>query len=305
MVGPTGTGKSALAVGLAERLAGEIISCDALQVYRELEVATAKPSMAERRSVPHHLIDHVDPRRDYSLADFIREADRAIGTVVNRGNVPIVAGGTGLYLRGLLRGIVAAPARNPELRERLRAMAVRRGIERMHRWLSRLDPAGAERVGPRDSQRIIRALELALSGNGTWGEILERQGTWDRTRERYRALKIGLECDPERLNRRLDERVEQFFAAGLVDEVRRLLDRGVPPQANAFRAIGYREVLAALERGQPPERTAGEVQRNTRRYAKRQRTWFRGEPGVIWIDADRPAREVVDEAAALWQRFDG
>lgn len=304
MVGSTGSGKSAVALGLARRLVGEIISCDSLQVYRGLETATARPSMEQRRSVPHHLIDHVDPRRDYSVADFIREADWAIRSVVHRGNVPIVAGGTGLYLRGLLRGIVDAPSRNPELRKRLRAMAGRRGIESMHRWLLRLDPSTAGRIGPRDRQRIVRALELALSGKGTWGEILERQGSWDRAQERYRVLKIGLQGDPERLGRRLDERVERFFAAGLVDEVRRLLERGVPPQANALRAIGYREVLAALERGQPPEQTVGEVQRNTRRYARRQRTWFRGEPGVIWIDADRPTEEVVDEAASLWRRFD-
>jgi tRNA dimethylallyltransferase len=303
LLGPTGTGKSALALELADRLDGEIVGCDALQAYREFDVATDKPSPECRRRVPHHLVDFRDPRSDFSVADYVREADRAIGDIAARRRLPLVVGGAGMYLRGLLRGIVEAPGRDPELRRRLRAMASRRGLPRLHRWLRRLDPQSASRIAAEDGQRIVRALELALKGELTWSERLLAHGTWDADRDRYRALKIGLDLDRERLRRRIDGRVERFFERGLVDEVHKLLQGGVPEHANAFKAIGYREVLHAIERGTPPEQTLEEVQRNTRRYAKRQRTWFRKEPRVVWLDAAQERSALVERVVELWLEF--
>jgi tRNA dimethylallyltransferase len=287
---------------VAESLDGEIIGCDALQVYRGFDVATAKPSLEDRRRVPHHLIDELDPRRDFNMADFVRSADRLILEIRARGRVPIVAGGTGLYLRGLLRGVIGAPPRDERLRERLRAIARRRGPASLHRWLRRLDPESAQRLTPNDSQRIVRALELALSGEATWSRRLREGGTWDDGVERYDALKIGLELEREQHNRKLDARVEAFFEAGLVDEVRGLLESGVPRHANAFKAIGYREALAAEVGELAPASLCEEVKKNTRRYAKRQRTWFRKEPGVTWLDASEGVAALTRRVVELWRR---
>lgn len=301
-MGPTGTGKSETALRLAARLGGEIVGCDALQVYVGLDAATAKPTAEARRAVPHHLVDVADPRRDFSLADYVRLASRAVEEIEGRGRIPIVVGGTGLYLRGLLRGIVVAPGRDETLRSRLRRMAARFGPERLHRWLARLDPDTASRLNPRDTQRILRGLEIALTGGGvTWGELLRRQGSWQAGEERYPSLKFGLDLDRARLGQILQRRVEGFFAAGLVEEVERLLAAGVPETANAFKGIGYREVLAAIREGRDPRGVLDEVVRSTRRYAKRQRTWFRKEPGVLWLDASAGPEALAAQIAAVWE----
>jgi tRNA dimethylallyltransferase len=285
---------------LASRLDGEIVGCDALQVYRGFDAATAKPSLADRRRVPHHLIDVADPRTDYSLADYVRQADEAIRGIRSRGRLPIVVGGTGLYLRGLLKGVVPAPPRDPALRERLRRMADRFGAPRMHRWLRGLDPDSAARLHAGDTQRLLRALEVAIKGAETWGGVLAERGTWSRPGERYRALKIGLDTDREGLAARLDRRVQGFFAAGLIDEVRGLLHAGIPAESNAFKAIGYRQVLEALDAGADPETAVEATQRSTRRYVKRQRTWFRKEPGIVWLDSDLGAETLCDRIVALY-----
>jgi tRNA dimethylallyltransferase len=303
LVGPTGSGKSELAVLLAERLGGEIVGCDALQVYRGLDAATAKPTAEERQRVPHHLVDQVDPRVDFSLADYVRAADRAIIEIAGRGRVPLIVGGTGMYLRGLLRGVLPAPPRNAEFRARLRSIARRGGGSRLRRWLERIDPASAGRIHPGDLQRTIRALELATAQGDSWSERLQAEGTWAAAQERYPALKLALSPDAEESGRRLDERVDRFFDAGLVREVRRLLQEGVPPTANAFKAIGYREVLQAIQAGEDPDSVRAEVKRKTRRYAKRQRTWFRGEPGLVLLPAAGDRRAVVEQAEERWRRF--
>jgi len=305
VLGPTGTGKSRLALALASRLDGEIVGCDALQVYRGLDAATAKPSAADRRRVPHHLVDVVEPRRDYSLAEYVRDAEAAIRAIAGRGRVPLVVGGTGMYLRGLLRGVVDAPPRDAALRARLSRIAERRGIVALHRWLGRVDPRSASRLTPQDRQRVLRALELALGSERTWSERLRRDGTWAAGEERYPTLKIGLDMERGLLASRLDERVERFFDAGLIEEVQRLLAAGVPREANAFKAIGYREVLDRLERGLAPRAAADAIRRNTRRYAKRQRTWFRKEPGVIWLDAAVSLDEQSARALACWAEWKG
>ena len=285
---------------LAERLGGEIVGCDALQVYTGLDAATGKPSSDLRRRVPHHLVDVADPRRDFNLADYVRAAEEAIRGVAARGRVPIVAGGTGMYLRGLLRGVVDSPARDDALRERLRTIAARRGPGRLHRWLGRLDPASAARVAPADTQRVVRAVELALAGGGTWSERLLREGTWSSGRERYPSLKVGLDMDRAALAERLAERVDRFFDAGLVAEIRSLLAAGVPESANALKAIGYREVVAALRAGEDAETARDTVKTSTRRYAKRQRTWFRGEPGIVWLDAADGPERLASRIGGLW-----
>jgi tRNA dimethylallyltransferase len=285
---------------VAVRLDGEIVGCDALQVYRGLDAATAKASPADRRRAPHHLIDVAEPGTPYTLADYVRDAGRAIDSISRRGKVALVVGGTGLYLRGLLRGIVSAPPTDPELRRRLRSMSERFGPPRLHRWLARLDPSSAARLAPADTQRVTRALEIALSGGTTWSERLRHEGTWTSGAERYECVKVGLDLDPDRLDVRLAARIEGFYGAGLIREVRELLESGVPRTANAFKAIGYREVLQALDEDRDPTTVGEEIARNTRRYSRRQRSWFRKESGIVWLDAAAGPRALADRIVELW-----
>jgi tRNA dimethylallyltransferase len=302
LIGPTGTGKTETALRVARRIEGEIVGCDAIQVYRGLDVGTAKVSARERAGVPHHLIDVADPTAAFTLADYVREADAAIRSIVGRGRVPVVVGGTGLYLRGLMRGIVPAPPADLSLRRRLRSMAARFGVKRMHRWLARLDPASAERLAPADVQRVTRALELALEGEKTWSDRLRDDGTWSRGVERYDSLKVGLDLDVATLDAHLDERVVGFYEAGLVREIRELLAAGVPREAGAFKAIGYREVLGAIDEGRNPFDARDEISRNTRRYSRRQRSWFRNEPDVVWLDAAYGPESLAERIVEMWAR---
>jgi tRNA dimethylallyltransferase len=287
-------------VRVAERIGGEIVGCDALQVYRGLDAATAKPTAEQRGRVPHHLVDVVDPGTPFSLGAYVKLAEEAIAGIDARGGTPLVVGGTGMYLRGLLRGVVAAPAGDPALRERLRRLASRFGSPRLHRWLARLDPPSAKRLPPADAQRVTRALEGVLAGR-PWSRALEEGGTWGAVTERYASLKIALDLPRDVHAARLEARVAGFFAAGLVREVRGLLASGLSPGAGALKAIGYREVAQALLAGRPPEATREEIARATRRYAKRQRTWFRAEPAVTWLDAGAGAEAVAARVAALWR----
>jgi tRNA dimethylallyltransferase len=307
IVGPTGTGKSELAVRVAEALRGEIVGCDALQLYRGFDAATAKPTAEQHARVPHHLVDVLDPDATCSVGDYAQLATMAVAEIRARGAVPVVVGGSGMYLRGLLRGVVAAPPRNPVLLERLRAIVARGGSSRLHRWLQRLDPDSAHRLAPADGQRIVRALELALLTDTTLSERLRRDGTWSNAEgavgsgeDKYPALKIGLDMERGELNRRLAKRVDGFFRAGLVSEVRQLLER-VPRHANAFRGIGYREVVGSIEAGSDPAEVRDLICRNTRRYTKRQRTWFRKEPGLQWLDAGSDPGALTDDVLRLWR----
>ena len=274
---------------------------DAVQVYRGLDAATAKPAAAQRERVRHHLLDCVDPRTDFSLAAFVDLAGRVLEELAERGVPAILAGGTGLYLRGLLRGIVAAPPRDARLRARLHALAERRGPATLHRLLARVDPDSARKLAPRDTQRVARAVEFALLAGEPLSARLAGAGTWASGRERFATLKIGLALERTELYARLDRRVEAFFAAGLVEEVERLLAGGLPPGANALKAIGYREVAAALAGGGDPHAVVEEVKRSTRRYAKRQATWFRSERDVHWLDAGSGGRPLVDAVLARWR----
>jgi tRNA dimethylallyltransferase len=293
ILGPTGTGKSEVARRAALRYSGEVVGFDSIQVYRGLDAATAKPDRAQRDRVPHHCLDIADPAQDFSLGDFVRAAETAIADIRNRGALPILAGGTGLYLQGLLHGILDLPRRQMQFRERLRRKAEARGVEYLHRILERIDPESARRIGSRDEQRILRAVEIWWDTGLPWSVHLARRGS---KTERYPTVKIGLTMDREQLYRRLDERVERFFAAGLVDELRRLLDSGCPAGAKSIKAIGYRETLQHLQGDLTVEAAIRWTQKNTRQYAKRQWTWFRKTPGVRWFPVD-------DGLDVAWERI--
>lgn len=293
IVGATATGKTEVAAELARRLGGEIVSADASCVYRGLDVGTAKPSAALRAEVPHHLVDCCDPRESFSAARFVAMADEAIASIHARGRAAIACGGTGLYVRCLLRGLVPSEPPDEALRERL----LRRERERpgsLRRLLSRLDPGAAARITPADEFRTVRALEHRLA---TGRAISSDRREWE-SESRYSAVKVGLALPRPERERRIRERVDAMIAGGLVDEARGLLRSGVPADARSMRALGYREAVAVIEGRMRAEDLREALAVATRQYAKRQDTWFRKEQGVTWLDAPRDA----DELSALVQR---
>jgi tRNA dimethylallyltransferase len=295
IAGQTATGKSALATRLARKFDGEVIGADSIQVYRGLDAASDKPSLATREEIPHHLIDIEDPDRDFSAGDYVRHASAAIAEVAARGKRPILAGGTGLYIRALLRGLADMPRRQPVLRERLRRWEAKRGDGALHGMLEELDPATAARLSLRDRQRILRSVEVALATGRPLSVHIADQPFG---KDLYPCVKIGLRLPWEALRRKIDSRVERFFQEGLVEEVRALLDGGVPRTANCFKALGYREVLQHHEEGLELEKTVALVKANTRRYAKRQLTWFRREPGIRWFEPGENSAEWFAEVEA-------
>ncbi len=281
LAGPTGVGKSALAVALAERFGGEIIGADSMQVYQRLDAGTAKPPPALRERVARHLIDCADPDRDYSAGDYVRDADKVIQAVTSRGRLPVVTGGTGLYLRALLRGLVTAPGRQPELRARLNHIVAKRGVAPLRRILERRDPDAARSIAPADRQRLVRAVEVAFSGEVPLARLIGAHGFAE---ERYRTVRVGVDMPDERLLPRLEGRVQDMLKGGcLQKEIEELLGSGLRADANALRALGYREVLACKRKEFPAAELKERILRNTRRYVKRQRTWFRKEPGFRWF----------------------
>jgi tRNA dimethylallyltransferase len=286
VLGPTGVGKSEFALLACQRFGGEILSVDAMQVYRGLDRGTAKPDAGARRLVPHHGLDLADPGRDFSMGDFVRTAESSIEAIRKRGHLPVLVGGTGLYLRGLLKGIIAAPRRDAALRRRLRSLEERRGRGALHRMLARLDPEAAGKLPVGDRQRLVRALEVFFLARRGLSELIQESPFGP---DRFPAIKIGLSMDRKRLHQLTDARVVRFFRAGLVEEIRGLLAGGLAPTSNALKALGYREVLRHLEGEISLEEAIAQTQRNTRRYAKRQLTWFRKEEGVTWFEVD-PSR---------------
>ena len=281
IIGPTACGKSELALSLALELGGEIVSCDALQVYRHMNIGTAKPTPAEHEMVPHHMLDLREPHQDFSAGDYQRIGRETLRDIAGRGRLPFVAGGTGFYLRALIDGLFEGPGRSEELRTRMRRIIERRGAAFLHRRLQRADPATAARIAPADASRTVRAYEMLLLTRKPMG--------WWQKQERnalhgFRWLKLGLAWPRERLYERINLRVEQMFRSGLVDEVRGLLDR-YARSCHAFKAIGYRQVIEHLEGKIPLARAVTDTQKATRNYAKRQLTWFRSDREVIWLDA--------------------
>jgi len=293
LVGPTAAGKSALALGLAEAQGGEIVSCDSLQVYRGLDVGSAKPTPAERRRVPHHLLDVVDPDEPFSAADYARRARVALAAIRERGAAPFVVGGTGLYLRALLRGLFAGPSRDEALRGRLEAMAERHGERRLHRWLARVDPASAARIEAADRVRVVRALEVfhktgrPLSGHHEDGA--EPLGG-------FTVRLLGLAPPRETLRAAVEARTDRMLAGGLVEETRGLIAR-YGAEVRPLQSIGYRQAVAVVRGALGVEQARRDIVKETMRYAKRQMTWFRHQEQVAWC-ADAAEAETL---AARWR----
>jgi tRNA dimethylallyltransferase len=297
IVGPTASGKSEIALDLAQRFGGWILSVDSMAVYRGLDIGTSKPPQAVRERVPHRGLDLEDPDRDYSLGDFLRAADQALSEMRAAGAVPILVGGTGLYLRGVLKGVSDLPRRDPDLRKRLLRLEEEQGGGTLHRLLRAKDPASAGRIAPSDRQRVVRALELAEQG--IVDTVGRARDEW-RSEDRFPSVKVGLLRSRAEMTQRITRRVDAFLEAGLLQETRGLMER-YPQGGNAFKALGYRELAAHL-RGECDVPTARElIIRNTLRYAKRQMTWFRKERSVQWFEVSGPiesaARRIGDYVA--------
>lgn len=289
VVGPTGTGKTALAVGLAEALDGEIVSCDSGQIYRGLDVGTASPSPAERARARHHLVDILPPDAQWSAAEFAAAADAAIADIRSRGKVALVVGGNGLWYRALVKGIFSAPAIDPELRAALRAELAERGPEALHRELAEVDPVAAARIETRDPQRIGRALEVYRQTGTPISTLQDAHGFGDT---RYQVWALGLDWPRPQLREHLERRVRRMFARGLVEETRACLDQDLPPDAAGLQIIGYRQAVQHLTEGLDLELAIEAAVNATRQYAKRQRNWFRHEE-VMWMPPETTPKEVL------------
>lgn len=298
IVGPTAAGKSRFALEVAERFRGEIISCDSMAVYRGLDIGTDKPSAEDRARVPHHLLDVAEPGSYFSAGAFRESALEARTQIVARGKVPVVVGGTGLYYRALTRGLVEAPPRQEALRKRLKTRMERRGPERLHRILSRLDPAYASRIGPRDALRIIRALEVRLASGKPLSAWIAERPFGDPNAET--SLQIGLTARRDFLYDRIDRRVAAMMAAGLLDEVRALHRRGVLT-GPVRKAIGYGELARHLEGCWGLEEAVAAIRLRSRHLAKRQMAWFKKEKQIDWFTIEKEAWQ--NDAIQFIQRW--
>jgi tRNA dimethylallyltransferase len=298
VLGPTASGKTALALELARRFQGEIVNCDSVAMYRDFEIGTAKPSRAERAEVPHHLLDYADPLVDISAGEYARQARQIVQEIAERKHLPIVSGGTGLYLRALLEGLFASPQRSEELRDRLRQREADRGTNYLHRILRRLDRAAAERIHANDVPKVIRAIEVCLAAGQPMTEL------WQQGREPlagFRVLRLGLNPGRETLYSRINERAVKMFEEGLVAETETLLAK-YGAQARPLTSLGYKQALQLL-RGEPDRDSAlRAAQQAHRNYAKRQITWFRREPDVHWLAGFGGDREIQAEAEAEIRR---
>lgn len=280
--GPTASGKSDLAMKLARAFPLEIVNADSMQVYRHFDIGTAKPGLEERAEVPHHLIDVADPDEPYNAGRYVADAERAIAGIVARGKVPLVAGGTGMYLRALLRGLDPAPA-DPSVRAALDRRWEEEGAAALHAELARVDPGTAARVHPADRIRVVRALEIAKVGGIPAGKA---RAAWASARGKYRSLFLALWPGREALYRRIDERAEGMFRMGLLNEVRGLLDMGYGRELKPMKGLGYRQAVAHLLDGVQLPEAVESTKRDTRRYAKRQITWLAAEPDLVRIDPE-------------------
>ena len=302
IVGPTGVGKTAVAVRLAKRLAIEAVNADSRQVYRGMDIATGKPTAEQRAALRHHLVDVVNPDERYHAARFRADAERAIADIRARGRLAVVVGGTGLYVRALLKGLSPAPPADPELRRELAEEARAHGSAALHARLARLDPAAAERLHPNDQVRIVRAIEVRLRAGAAEGAVPERGlADWRREVDGWRLLMVGLNLDRPALNRRLADRARAMVDAGLIGEVRGLLAQGYDEALPSMASIGYRQFAAVLRRRLTSEEALRQMVRDTTRYAKRQMTWFARESEARWIDVD--AAGGIEGAAETVQKL--
>jgi tRNA dimethylallyltransferase len=281
LLGPTASGKTALSLQLAQRFRGEIISCDSVAVYRGMDLGSAKPSREERARVPHHLLDVAAPNQLYTAGDYSRDARAAIAGIVARGRLPIVTGGSGLYLRALIEGLFAGPQRSEPLRARLHESSQRHPPGWLHRVLDRLDPASAARIHPNDEPKLIRALEVAIATREPLSAALASTRARDPLTG-YRILRLGLQPDRAALYARINRRAAAMFENGLVEETRALLDVYQPPPAS-LSALGYRQAASVLAGQLSLAEAIAQAQQGHRNYAKRQMTWFRREPDLRWL----------------------
>jgi tRNA dimethylallyltransferase len=299
VMGPTASGKTVLGEALAERFHGEIVTCDALQVYRYMDIGTAKPSAHGREKIPHHMLDLRSPCDDFSAGDYQRLGRDVLRTMAASGRIPFVVGGTGFYLRALIDGLFEGPGRSDELRTRMRRIIAGRGAASLHHALGRVDPEIAERLAPADAERIMRAYEIYLLSGRTM--------SWWQSRPKnrlagYRWLKLGIRWPRKELYARIGRRVEEMFERGFVAEVQALVGR-FPRDCHAFRAIGYRQIIAHLEGRSSLEQAIEDTERESRRYAKRQLTWFHADPEVLWLDATPGPDALLAQAGDLVARF--
>lgn len=299
VAGPTASGKSHLAIRLALRFGGEVVNCDSLQIYRGFDIGTAKPAPGDLALVPHHLIGFLDPTAESNAGHWARLAAGAIGRITASGKLPIVAGGTGFYLRALLEGLAPGPERNPVLRVRL-AQAERRHAGFLHRLLRRIDSTTAARIHPNDANKLTRAIEISLSAGQPASRLFQRGRA---PLEGYRTLKLVLSPPRPALHEAIARRTQTMWAGGLLDEVRHLLDSGVPRTAKPFESLGYKEALASIEGRMTPRQAMERTTIETRQYAKRQLTWFRREPDVVWIEGFGQDSAVLQVAAARVSTF--
>jgi tRNA dimethylallyltransferase len=300
VVGPTATGKSALALALAEAFDGEIVACDSTAVYRGIDIGTDKLEPGQQRGIPHHLVDVADLDETYTAARYATEAAAAIHAIHARGKLPILAGGTGLYYRALVRGMFPGPARDELLRHRLERVADTRGVAALHRWLARVDPESAQRILSGDRKRMIRALEVyLLTGRALTEHFAETRSPIAGVQ----MLTMGVTLPRDVLRQRVARRVDAQFDRGVVSEVQRLLDGGLPRAAHALSGLVYRQVLEMLQGVRDEAETRELIVRENVRYAKRQLTWFRKEPSVRWLDGAGDTPAVQQEAVEVVRKF--
>jgi len=294
IVGPTATGKSALAIAMAERFGGEVVSCDSTAVYRGFDIGTDKVPAAEQRGIPHHLVDVVEPTEEYSAARYAREAAAVIRGITARGRLPILAGGTGFYYRALTRGLFEGPSRDEPLRRRLERVAAVKGPDRLHRWLARVDPPSAARIAANDVKRVVRALEVWIL---TGRPLTDHFAGTALPLPDYDVVAVALQIPPEQTAERVARRVHAQFEQGLLDEMRGLLARGVPETALPFTGLVYRQALEHLHGVRDEAATRELIILENRKYSRRQLIWFRKEPNLRWIHASGEQRATQDAVA--------
>ena len=304
IAGPTASGKTALAVALAKELDGEVVSCDSMQVYRRMDIGTAKPTKEEMQGIVHHMIDVAEPEEDFSVSRYCSLASPIVDDILARGKTAVIAGGTGLYMDSLIRGNAFAPFPSTGVREKLEAQADAEGMEAMLKWLQSIDPEAARRLHLSDRKRVLRALEVYLETGET---ITEHNKKTQAVPPRYRPLWLGLDfAERSELYRRIDARVGLMLEMGLIAEIQDLLASGIPEKCTAMQAIGYKEFVAALEGQCTIAQAADQVRQSSRHYAKRQLTWFRRNQSIHWLTRSpgEGGMEILEKARQVIRDFD-